>query len=79
LLAAPEPLAQAVAALEARLIGQALAATGGNKLAAARRLGIARATLYQKLAAYPELAAALAVPPAPDAADVPAASLGAPR
>jgi transcriptional regulator with PAS, ATPase and Fis domain len=43
------PLPQAVAALEAVLIGQALQATGGNKLAAARRLGISRATLYQKL------------------------------
>ena len=52
------PLPQAVAALEAVLIGQALQATGGNKLAAARRLGISRATLYQKL---PLLGAAPAV------------------
>ncbi len=44
------PLAEAVAALESRAILQALAATGGNKLAAARLLGIARATLYEKLA-----------------------------
>ncbi len=43
-------LPQAVAELEARCIRQALQHTGGNKLAAARRLGIARATLYQKLA-----------------------------
>ena len=43
-------LPQAVAALEARRIRQALHQTGGNKLAAARRLGISRATLYQKLA-----------------------------
>ena len=28
---------------------EALAATGGNKLAASRLLGIARATLYEKL------------------------------
>ena len=42
-------LPQAVAELEARTIRQALAATGGNKLAAARMLGIARATLYEKL------------------------------
>jgi transcriptional regulator with PAS, ATPase and Fis domain len=45
------PLPQAIAALEARAIREALAATGGNKLAAARLLGIARATLYEKLAA----------------------------
>jgi transcriptional regulator with PAS, ATPase and Fis domain len=44
------PLPQAVAALEARAIQQALQRTGGNKLAAARLLGISRATLYQKLA-----------------------------
>jgi len=44
------PLPQAVAEIEARAIRQALAHTGGNKLAAARRLGISRATLYQKLA-----------------------------
>ncbi|MBQ0960069.1 sigma 54-interacting transcriptional regulator [Ideonella sp. 4Y11] len=49
---APEGLTlpAAVAALEQRLITEALQATGGNKLAAARRLGIARATLYEKLA-----------------------------
>jgi transcriptional regulator with PAS, ATPase and Fis domain len=44
-----QPLPQAVAELEARAIRQALAATRGNKLAAARLLGIARATLYEKL------------------------------
>jgi len=43
------PLPQAVAALEARAIRQALARTDGNKQAAARLLGIARATLYEKL------------------------------
>ena len=42
--------ASAIAALEARAIREALAATGGNKLAAARLLGIARAMLYEKLA-----------------------------
>jgi len=44
-----KPLPQAIAELEARAIRDALAATGGNKLAAARLLGIARATLYDKL------------------------------
>ncbi|HOB95427.1 MAG TPA: sigma 54-interacting transcriptional regulator [Aquabacterium sp.] len=44
-----QPLAQAVADLEARSIDAALQATGGNKVAAARLLGIARATLYEKL------------------------------
>jgi len=45
-----KPLPQAVAELEARAIREALAATGGNKLAASRLLGISRATLYEKLA-----------------------------
>jgi len=53
-LAAIQPLAQAVAALEARAIREALAATGGNKQAAARLLGIARATLYERLSAIPD-------------------------
>ncbi|MDO9285599.1 MAG: helix-turn-helix domain-containing protein, partial [Aquabacterium sp.] len=44
-----KPLPQAIAELEARAIREALAATGGNKVAAARLLGIARATLYDKL------------------------------
>ena len=48
--AAIKPLPQAIAELEARAIHDALAATGGNKLAASRLLGIARATLYEKLA-----------------------------
>ena len=40
----------AVAELEAAYIAQALAQTGGNKQAAAKLLGIARATLYEKMA-----------------------------
>jgi DNA-binding NtrC family response regulator len=47
--AAIRPLPQAIAELEARAIREALAATGGNKLAASRLLGISRATLYEKL------------------------------
>ena len=47
--AVTKTLPQAVAELEARAIREALAATGGNKLAASRLLGISRATLYEKL------------------------------
>jgi transcriptional regulator with PAS, ATPase and Fis domain len=48
--AAPiKPLPQAIAELEIQAIRDALAATGGNKLAASRLLGISRATLYEKL------------------------------
>jgi transcriptional regulator with PAS, ATPase and Fis domain len=44
-----KPLPQAIAELEIQSIRNALAATGGNKLAASRLLGISRATLYEKL------------------------------
>ncbi|MBC7380531.1 MAG: sigma 54-interacting transcriptional regulator [Burkholderiaceae bacterium] len=43
------PLADQVADLERRAIAAAMAATQGNKLAAARMLGISRATLYGRL------------------------------
>ena len=43
------PLAQQVAETERRAITAAMAATGGNKLATARMLGISRATLYERL------------------------------
>jgi transcriptional regulator with PAS, ATPase and Fis domain len=43
------PLAEQVAELEQQAIAAALSATRGNKLAAARMLGISRATLYGRL------------------------------
>ncbi|MGO4391001.1 sigma-54 interaction domain-containing protein [Variovorax sp. M-6] len=43
------PLAQQVAELERRAIAAAMTATGGNKLATSRLLGISRATLYERL------------------------------
>ena len=43
------PLSEQVAELEARAIAAALQASGGNKVAAAKRLGISRAKLYQCL------------------------------
>jgi transcriptional regulator with PAS, ATPase and Fis domain len=55
-----KPLPQAVAELEAAAIREALAATGGNKLAASRLLGISRATLYEKL---PMVERGLGLPP----------------
>jgi transcriptional regulator with PAS, ATPase and Fis domain len=44
------PLPQRIAELERASILSALAATGGNKVSAAKLLGISRATLYEKLA-----------------------------
>ncbi|RYY63886.1 MAG: sigma-54-dependent Fis family transcriptional regulator, partial [Comamonadaceae bacterium] len=44
------PLAQQVADVERAAIEAALAATGGNKVAAARLLGISRAKLYERVA-----------------------------
>ncbi len=46
---AVRPLAEQVAEVERRAIAAALLACGGNKVAAARMLGIARATLYERL------------------------------
>jgi DNA-binding NtrC family response regulator len=43
-------LAEAVEAAERAALTHALQATGGNRQAAARLLGISRATLYEKLA-----------------------------
>ncbi len=43
------PLPQLIAELERSSIQSALAATGGNKVSAAKLLGISRATLYEKL------------------------------
>ena len=43
------PLGEQVADLERQAIRAALAATGGNKVAAARLLGISRAKLYERL------------------------------
>jgi transcriptional regulator with PAS, ATPase and Fis domain len=43
------PLPQLIAELERSSIQSALVATGGNKLSAAKLLGISRATLYEKL------------------------------
>ena len=45
------PLAEQVAEVERQAIQAALQATGGNKLAAARLLGISRAKLYERLEA----------------------------
>ena len=44
------PLAEQIAELERRAIAQALEATGGNRSAAAKLLGISRASLYDRLA-----------------------------
>jgi transcriptional regulator with PAS, ATPase and Fis domain len=43
------PLARQIAELERKAIAAAMAATGGNKLASSRLLGISRATLYERL------------------------------
>ncbi|TSE25518.1 Transcriptional regulatory protein ZraR [Tepidimonas aquatica] len=47
-----EPLPQRIARVEREAIEAALRRCGGNRVAAARLLGISRATLYTKLAAW---------------------------
>jgi len=49
---AMRPLPEQIAELERSSIRLALAATGGNKVSAARMLGISRATLYEKMSAF---------------------------
>jgi len=49
------PLPQLIAELERSSIRSALEATGGNKVSAAKLLGISRATLYEKLAEMKQL------------------------
>ncbi len=60
-------LPEAVARLEAEMIRRALAATGGNRAAAAELLGIRRQLLYQKLARYGLDASANGTDNVPDA------------
>jgi transcriptional regulator with PAS, ATPase and Fis domain len=54
----PSPLTEQRVQLELDAIRKALQASAGNRVAAAKLLGIGRATLYEKLARYPELALA---------------------
>ncbi len=51
-LSEPRPLAESVAAAECAAIRAALSASGGVRAAAARRLGISRAKLYQRMQRY---------------------------
>lgn len=55
--AAVRPLPQLITELEHNSIRSALEATSGNKVSAARLLGISRATLYEKLAEIKRLSA----------------------
>ena len=49
------PLPEQVEQLERQAIAQALRQTAGNRMAAARLLQISRASLYERLARWPEL------------------------
>jgi transcriptional regulator with PAS, ATPase and Fis domain len=51
----PVPLPEQLADVERRAIADALKATGGNRVAAAKLLKMSRAALYDRLARYPEL------------------------
>lgn len=51
----PRPLPEQIAELERRSIRAALETSRGNKVAAAKLLGISRATLYEKLGAMKEM------------------------
>jgi transcriptional regulator with PAS, ATPase and Fis domain len=51
------PLGEQIAELERRTIAATLQATRGNKVLAAKQLGISRAALYDRLGRWPELAA----------------------
>jgi transcriptional regulator with PAS, ATPase and Fis domain len=53
----PRPLPEQVAELERAAMADALRATAGNRMAAARLLKISRAAFYDKLLRYPELGA----------------------
>ena len=50
-----QPLAEQVAEVEKRAIATALRACRGNRVAAARQLGMSRAALYDRLARWPDL------------------------
>ena len=50
------PLSEQVAEVERTAIASALRASGGNRVLAARRLGMSRAALYDRLARWPDLA-----------------------
>ena len=51
------PLAEQVAEVERAAIAAALKTSGGNRVRAARRLGMSRAALYDRLGRYPDLGA----------------------
>jgi transcriptional regulator with PAS, ATPase and Fis domain len=53
---APRLLSEQVAELERQAISDVLRETGGNRAETARRLGMSRAALYDRLARWPELA-----------------------
>jgi DNA-binding NtrC family response regulator len=57
------PLAEQIAELEQRAITAAMAATGGNKLATSRLLGISRATLYARMTGADAASPAAPIPP----------------